>query len=94
MGTSHSQKCNAVYKEIMKWYTYKKIRLTLAYIPGSDNTEADTASWKGKRSQGIAAIIQTSKRPKHKRISNVILKRVFQNSLSFSHKLTIKVIVC
>ena len=46
MGTSHSQMCNEMCKEILEWCINRKIWLTLAYIPSKDNTEADIASRK------------------------------------------------
>ena len=46
MDTSHSQMCNEMCKEIVEWCINRKMWLTLAYIPGKDNTEADITSRK------------------------------------------------
>ena len=41
-----AQVCNEMCKEILEWCINRKIWLTLTYIPGKDNTEADIASRK------------------------------------------------
>lgn len=46
MGTSHSIVCNALTKDIWLWCISNNIWLSAAFIPGVENTEADTESRK------------------------------------------------
>ena len=41
MGTSHSKSCNKLCKTIWQWCMSRKIWLSVAHIPGHDNTSAD-----------------------------------------------------
>ena len=44
MGTSHSDDCNILGKEIWEWCIERNIRISAAHIPGIANTEADYES--------------------------------------------------
>ena len=44
MGTSKSNTCNSICKSILLWCIQHNIWLTIAHIPGKQNTEADNQS--------------------------------------------------
>ncbi len=44
MGTSHSNDCNSLGKEIWEWCIRRNIWISAAHIPGIANTEADFES--------------------------------------------------
>ena len=48
MGGSHSQVCNAVANWVWKWCKKNKVWLTVSYIPGKQNIQADLWSRKFK----------------------------------------------
>ena len=43
-GRSKSQFCNDIAKELWVWFTSQNIWVSAAYIPGTQNTEADNSS--------------------------------------------------
>ena len=43
-GVTHSRECNTIAKDIWHWCIEKQIWLTVAYIPGTKNVEADRES--------------------------------------------------
>ena len=49
MGTSHSDSCNSVAKEIWEWCIDHKIWLSAAHIPGKQNLIADFESRRNQR---------------------------------------------
>ena len=49
MGTSHSDSCNSVAKEIWEWCIDRKIWLSAAHIPGKQNLIADFESRRNQR---------------------------------------------
>ena len=49
MGTSHSDPCNSVAKEIWEWCIDRKIWLSAAHIPGKQNLIADFESRRNQR---------------------------------------------
>ena len=49
MGTSHSDSCNSVAKEIWEWYIDRKIWLSAALIPGKQNLIVDFESRRNQR---------------------------------------------
>ena len=49
MGTSHSDSCNSVAKEIWEWCIDRKIWLSAAHIPGIQNLIADFEFCKNQR---------------------------------------------
>ena len=49
MGTSHSDPCNSVAKEIWEWCIDRKIWLSAAHIPGKQNLIADFESRRNRR---------------------------------------------
>ena len=46
MGTSHSSQCNTLGKAIWEWCIQRHIWLSVAHVPGIENTEADLESRK------------------------------------------------
>ena len=46
MGTSHSDQCNTVPKEIWQFCIQRDIWVSAAYVPGKENVEADEESRK------------------------------------------------
>ena len=49
MGTSHSDLCNSIAKEIWEWCIVRKIWLSAAHIPGKQNLIADFESRRNQR---------------------------------------------
>ena len=49
MGTSHSEKCNELTKQIWEWCINKHIWISLAHIPGKQNLVADYESRRNQR---------------------------------------------
>lgn len=49
MGTSHSDPCNSVAKEVWEWCIARKIWLSVAHIPGKQNLVADFESRRNRR---------------------------------------------
>ena len=49
MGTSHSDPCNSLAKEIWEWCIVRKIWLSVAHIPGKQNLIADFESRRNQR---------------------------------------------
>ena len=49
MGTSHSDSCNSLAKEIWEWCIARNIWLSIAHIPGKQNLFADFESRRNQR---------------------------------------------
>ena len=49
MGTSHSDSCNSVTKEIWEWCIARDIWASVAHIPGKHNLVADFESRRNRR---------------------------------------------
>ena len=51
MGTTHSDSCNSLAKEIWEWCIARDIWVSVAHIPGKQNLVADFES---RRKQRVA----------------------------------------
>ena len=49
MGTSHSHSCNSMAKKIWEWCIERNIWLSVAHIPGKDNSVADFESRRNQK---------------------------------------------
>ena len=71
MGTSHSDSCNSVAKEIWEWCIDRKIWLSAARIPGKQNLIVDFESrrnqraseWRLDRASLICALLKLNFKP-------------------------------
>ena len=49
MGTSHSDKCNVLVKQLWEWCIARHIWISAAHIPGRDNLVADFESGRNEK---------------------------------------------
>ena len=49
MGTSHSDACNRIAKDIWEWCMHRDLWISLAHIPGKHNLVADFESRRNER---------------------------------------------